>query len=190
MRTATWEGEIPRNRLSISTKNILGTISTLFEVDEEAANDILNSFKQLKEGSEGLQSTLAQYENKSKEYDKDLTSSSMPSSNPELIQAVEDFRKWLQSAKAQQHLRKIDNEKKEVKELMKKLESLDKGSQEFEDLVLYGLLAYSKTRKARRVSTFPVFMDIKQFLGWGPQGSLLIFSRMKNTTLQYMNPDS
>lgn len=32
VRTATWEGEIPRDRLSISTRNTLGAISTLLEV--------------------------------------------------------------------------------------------------------------------------------------------------------------
>jgi|SRR5215208_597272 predicted Mrr-cat superfamily restriction endonuclease len=45
VRGATWEGEIPRDRLSISNRNTLGAISTLFEVNEEAAKDLLNSFK-------------------------------------------------------------------------------------------------------------------------------------------------
>src|SRR5215213_2869173 len=45
VRGATWEGEIPRDSLSISTRNTLGAISTLFEVNEEAAKDLLNSFK-------------------------------------------------------------------------------------------------------------------------------------------------
>src|SRR5918997_249267 len=34
VRSANWEGEIPRDRLSISTRNTLGAISTLFEVNE------------------------------------------------------------------------------------------------------------------------------------------------------------
>jgi restriction system protein len=53
VRSATWEGEIPRYRLSISTRNTLGAISTLFEVNEEAASDLLNSFKKLKKEGGG-----------------------------------------------------------------------------------------------------------------------------------------
>src|SRR5829696_7608188 len=55
VRSATWEGEIPRDRLSISTRNTLGAISTLFEVNEEAAKDLLNSFKKpkMEGGGEG-----------------------------------------------------------------------------------------------------------------------------------------
>jgi hypothetical protein len=40
---------------------------------------------------------------------------------------------------------------------------MDKNSQEFIDWVLYGLLPYSKTKYAKRISTFPVFMNIKLF---------------------------
>jgi restriction system protein len=82
VRTATWEGEIPRDSLSISTRNTLGAISTLFEVNEEAANDILNSFKKpKKEGGEGKQEEEQQKEeikkeqlDKSKEFIKDKIS--------------------------------------------------------------------------------------------------------------------
>ena len=82
VRTATWEGEIPRDRLSISTRNTLGAISTLFEVNEEAANDLLNSFKKpKKEGGEGKQEEEQQKEeikkeqlDKSKEFIKDKIS--------------------------------------------------------------------------------------------------------------------
>ena len=51
----------------------------------------------------------------------------------------------------------------EVKDLLKKIDSLDKNNNEFVDLVLYGLLPYSKTKFAKRVSTFPAFMNIKLF---------------------------
>src|SRR5206468_8385716 len=54
-------------------------------------------------------------------------------------------------------------EKQEVKDLMKKLDTMDKNSPEFVDWVLYGLLPYSKTKYAKRVSTFPAFMNIKLF---------------------------
>ena len=70
VRTATWEGEIPRDRLSISTRNTLGAISTLFEVNEEAANDLLNSFKKPKEGGEGKQEEEQKEEIKKEQLDK------------------------------------------------------------------------------------------------------------------------
>ena len=84
MRTTTWEGEIPRDRLSISTRNTLGAISTLFEVNEEAAKDLLDSFKKPKkeEGGEGKQEEEVQLKeeikkeqlDKSKEFIKDKIS--------------------------------------------------------------------------------------------------------------------
>ncbi|QLH08562.1 GmrSD restriction endonuclease domain-containing protein [Candidatus Nitrosotenuis sp. DW1] len=77
---------------------------------------------------------------------------------------IDAFREWLKSEAAQKHLRTIEKEKQEVKDLMKKLDSMDKTSIEFTDWVLYGLLPYSKTKYAKRFSTFPVFMNIKLFL--------------------------
>jgi restriction system protein len=35
-----WEGEVPRDRLSVSTRNSLGAISTLFQVPPDAADEI------------------------------------------------------------------------------------------------------------------------------------------------------
>src|SRR5215213_4558051 len=71
VRTATWEGEIPKARLSISTRNTLGSISTLFEVNEEAAKDLLNSFKKpKKERGEGKQEEQQKEEIKKEQLDK------------------------------------------------------------------------------------------------------------------------
>lgn len=75
-----------------------------------------------------------------------------------------EFREWLETEMAKNHLQIIDNEKKEVKELMKKLDEMDKKSSEFTDWVLYGLLPYYKNQYSRRTSTFPVFRNIKAFL--------------------------
>lgn len=74
------------------------------------------------------------------------------------------FLEWLNSEKTVEDIKVIDNEKIEVKELMKKLGQLDKSSKEFVDLVLYGLLPYAKTKYAKRISRFPVFLNIKTFL--------------------------
>lgn len=73
------------------------------------------------------------------------------------------FREWFNTDTARKHLKNIENEKIEVQALMKRLDSMDESSQEFTDWVLYGLLPYFKTKLARRVSTFPAFMNVKQF---------------------------
>ena len=42
VRGVEWLDEIPEDKLNVSTKNILGAISTLFNVNSEAKTDILN----------------------------------------------------------------------------------------------------------------------------------------------------
>ena len=61
------------------------------------------------------------------------------------------------------HFATVEKEKQEVKELVKKLDSLEGNSPEFVDLVLYALLSYAKTKHAKRVSTFPFFQHITIF---------------------------
>jgi hypothetical protein len=39
---------------------------------------------------------------------------------------------------------------------------MDKNSADFVDWILYGLLPYYKTKHAKRISTFPVFLNVKQ----------------------------
>lgn len=73
------------------------------------------------------------------------------------------FRKWLDSEEGIRHRESIANEKRDVKELMKKLSTMNRDGEEFTDLVLYGLLPYHDTKVAKRTSTFPAFMDIKVF---------------------------
>jgi len=69
----------------------------------------------------------------------------------------------LQTETAENHLKGIEKEKQEVQDLMKKLESMDKSSIEFTDWILYGLLPQYKTKNAKRLSTFPSFMNIRKF---------------------------
>jgi len=76
---------------------------------------------------------------------------------------LEDFKEYLQTEEAEQHLKTMEREKAEVKELMRQLEQMDKASAEFTEWVLYGLLPYSKSKFAKRVSLFPAFMNIKLF---------------------------
>ena len=73
------------------------------------------------------------------------------------------FKQWLNSEAGIKQRQVIVNEKIEVKELMEKLSKMDKKDPEFTDLVLYGLLPYYDTKFAKRVSTFPTFMNIKPF---------------------------
>ena len=81
----------------------------------------------------------------------------------DLIDIIQEFRIFLNSNAGQEHIKDINKEKQEVQDLLDKLESMDKNSQEFIDWVLYGLLPNSKTKYAKRTSTFPAFMNIKQF---------------------------
>lgn len=43
-RNVKWLGEVSRDKLKVSTKNTLGAISTLFNINEDAKKDILNVF--------------------------------------------------------------------------------------------------------------------------------------------------
>ena len=43
-RDVKWLGEVSRDKLKVSTKNTLGAISTLFNINEDAEKDILNVF--------------------------------------------------------------------------------------------------------------------------------------------------
>jgi len=81
----------------------------------------------------------------------------------QIPEIIAEFMSWYRSEQGQNHLTIIENEKEEVRKLVEKLDSVDKNSSRFTDLVLYGLLPYSKTKYAMRVSTFPVFMNIKLF---------------------------
>ncbi len=76
---------------------------------------------------------------------------------------VIEFTKWMDSDYGIRQRKIIANEKLEVKELVEKLSKMDRKSLEFTDTILYGLLPYYETKFAKRVSTFPVFMNIRTF---------------------------
>lgn len=76
---------------------------------------------------------------------------------------LEQFNEWLKTGPAQAHLATVEKEKRDVRELLKNLQTMDKSVPEFDDLVLYGLLPNSPTKYARRVSTFPAFYNVKSF---------------------------
>lgn len=76
---------------------------------------------------------------------------------------LERFMQYLETPEAKGHISSIKKEIKEVNDMMKVLTKMDKGSDEFTELVLYGLLPYGKSAKAKRLSTFPSFQDIKVF---------------------------
>lgn len=73
------------------------------------------------------------------------------------------FKDYLQSDEAKGHLLSMKKEKEEVRKLMTELSKLDQNSPQFTELVLYGLLPYKKTKFAKRISLFPVFLNIKPF---------------------------
>lgn len=47
-RDVEWLGEVPRDKLKVSTRNTLGSISTLFNINEDAKEDILSVFENKK----------------------------------------------------------------------------------------------------------------------------------------------
>ena len=81
----------------------------------------------------------------------------------EIVNILKQFEDYLNSNDGKEHIALIHIEKKKVKELMQKLDAMDKNSQEFIDWILYGLLPYYKTTAAKRVSLYPSFMNIKPF---------------------------
>ena len=83
--------------------------------------------------------------------------------NKSIEETLKIFQEYLRSEKAQSLLKHMKKEKREVKELMKRLSKMDVNSPEFTEWVLYGLLPYGKSRLAKRVSTFPAFLNIKKF---------------------------
>ncbi len=89
----------------------------------------------------------------------------MTQNNQKIKEVLEQFKEYLESEEAKKHLQIMENEKREVKEIMKRLSQMDRKSSEFTELVLYGLLPYSKTSVAKRVSLFPAFMNIRLFFG-------------------------
>ena len=81
----------------------------------------------------------------------------------QLAKILADFKVYYDSPEGQQHVRLIETEKKDVHALMKKLSEMDRNSSEFVELVLYGLLPYSKSKYAKRVSLYSAFLNIKLF---------------------------
>lgn len=89
----------------------------------------------------------------------------MTETNSTIKDILNQFKEYLESNEAKEHIRSMGKEKKEVQKLMEKLSRMDKKNPEFTELVLYGLLPYSNTKVAKRVSSFPAFMNVKAFFG-------------------------
>lgn len=77
VRDIQWFGEIPRDKLSVSTKNTLGAISTLFNINNDAKKDILNVYEGKSSSGDGGDVTILvdEIEDKSKEFIKDIVNS-------------------------------------------------------------------------------------------------------------------
>jgi len=78
IRRVKWIKEIERDKLSTSTKNTLGSISTIFEIGENARNEILNIIKgkeQAEESIEGAEGIIKEdMKQKAHEFIKDKIS--------------------------------------------------------------------------------------------------------------------
>ena len=78
IRDVKWLGEVPRDKLKVSTKNTLGAISTLFNINEAAKNDILNVFENKETDNveeeyeeDDISVLMDEFVDKSKEFIKD-----------------------------------------------------------------------------------------------------------------------
>ena len=70
-------------------------------------------------------------------------------SKGDLSEIITEFRNWLNNDVGKKHFATVEKEKQEVKELVKKLDSLEENNPEFVELVLYALLPYAKTKYAK-----------------------------------------
>ena len=87
----------------------------------------------------------------------------MSDSNQKIVEILDQYKEYLETDEAKNHLKDMEDEKKAVQELMEKLSQMDRKSEEFTEFVLFGLLPYNNTKVAKRVSLFPAFMNIKAF---------------------------
>jgi 5-methylcytosine-specific restriction endonuclease McrA len=86
--------------------------------------------------------------------------------SPELQDTIKRFREHLTTEGGKRHLNDLkEKEPRETRAVLDKLKTLPKNSNEFVDLVLYGLLPNSDTKYAKRVSIAPSFMNIRKFFG-------------------------
>lgn len=117
----------------------------------------------------------------------------MSDTDKKIKEILEQYKDYLETKEAKEHLQTMEREKKEVLELMGKLSQMDKKSAEFTELVLYGLLPYSNTKAAKRVSLFPAFMNIKIFFkeyNYSDEEWVLIANRIFNLCSDFKkNPD-
>ena len=60
IRNVKWLGKVPRDKLSTTSKNTLGAISTIFQLSNEAKDEIINLLKGKKEIIEDLESEEAE----------------------------------------------------------------------------------------------------------------------------------
>jgi len=112
--------------------------------------------------------------------------------NLRVNEILERFKEYSQTEQAREQLNNIGREKEEVKQLMNRLSKMDRRSPEFSELVLYGLLPYFETSVAKRVSTFPAFMNIKAFFseyGYSEEEWIIVAENIFNLCSEFQrNP--
>lgn len=90
----------------------------------------------------------------------------MEQKSPEIEKIIEAFRQYQKTDEAKAHTQSLKiKERRETKAILEKLKGLEKGSEEFVEYVLYGLLPNGKTKYSKRESIAPAFLNIKKFFG-------------------------
>lgn len=94
IRNVKWLNEIPRDKLKVQTKNTLGSISTLFSINENTQKDILSihngesSLGEDEPDNEDVSILMDEIEDKSKEFIKDMVNSLNPYDMQDLVAAL------------------------------------------------------------------------------------------------------
>ena len=146
IRQVTWLRTIPKSEFDYDLLYSLGSVMTVCQIKR---NNAENRIRRI------LDNTLEKQEEKISSVDMPFDKTYTGLSKDEIPNIIDEFKMWLGSEAGRKHLDTIEKEKQDVKSLMNKLNSMDKDSSEFVDEVLYGLLPNSKTKHAKRVSTFP-----------------------------------
>jgi predicted Mrr-cat superfamily restriction endonuclease len=154
-RKVNWIRTVPKSELDIDLQRSFGTPKTVFSIRKNNAEiRTRRILKRLEQSADSVQLSPQQ---------DDIIYPQVLTSKEEIAEILHEFRIWLRSEDGQKLKNKIENEMQEVKELMKKLDSMDRKTDEFTDWVLYGLLPHVRTQYAKRFSIYNAFWNIKKF---------------------------
>lgn len=141
IRYVRWLKNIPISDFEQDILIQLRLPKTVYKVNTNTSEAIINLLKE-----ENLITTSSLHVDTSSKFSVD-----------DLVEIMQEFKVFLNSESGQKHVKNIVREKLEVKELVTKLDSMPKNSQEFIDWVLYGLLPIQKQNMQNALAPFLYF---------------------------------